>query len=94
MVYLIDDTKYSLSYQELREKYYHFLGLSDMKFVEEAAEALHLACIICFLKEIPTYVCLSDKGIIHELVHIIHLKENFTPIADIRKLFEVTLKLD
>lgn len=93
--YLLDGRKYLLSYQELREKYLTFCALSDKGFKKRLPEALHLACVICFLKEIPTYVCLCDIGIIHELAHALHIKdENTTPFSEIRELFKQQLKLD
>lgn len=93
--YLVDDVKYGLSYRELRELYWEFIGLSDSEFMEKLPSALHLACIICFLKEVPTSICLSDKGIIHELTHLLEHGENDKMIVlkDIRKLFKKQLKL-
>ncbi len=92
--YNLSDRKYLLSYQHLREQYLTFVALSDKEFKKRLPEALHLACVICFLKEIPTYVCLADIGIIHELAHEIHIKdENTTPFKDIRKLFKSQLLL-
>lgn len=69
--------------------------MTDAEFKNNIAGAIHLACVICFLKEIPTYVCLSDKGIVHELAHEAHIgRENTTRFKEIRRLFKQTLKLD
>lgn len=91
--YLSEETKFSLSYQELREYYLKFCNMSDTEFLENIPEALHLACIICFLKEIPTYVCLTDKGIIHELTHLLKENSTTTSLKEIRYLFKLTLCL-
>lgn len=71
----------------------NFCDMSDADFLKNLADALHLACVICFLKEIPTYVCLSDKGIIHELVHLLKENGTTTEIEEIRDLFKLTLCL-
>ncbi len=96
MEYVLDEgKKYHYSYQEMREEYLRFCRMTDDEFKDNIVAATHLACFICFLKEIPTYVCLSDTGIIHELVHQIHIgSKNTTPFGDIRKLFAFALKLD
>ena len=94
MEYLVDDKKYSFSYEEIREEYERFCDMDDDQFMEELPAALHLACFICYLKEIPTYLCLSDTGIIHELVHLLHIADE--PLIDlkaIRELFEKRLKI-
>lgn len=91
--YLSEGTKFSLSYQELREHYLNMCEMSDSEFLKNIPDALHLACVICFLKEIPTYVCLTDKGIIHELVHLLKENGTTTRLEDIRELFKLTLEL-
>ena len=93
MEYLSEGSTFSLSYQELKEHYLLFCNMSDNEFLDRIPDALHLACVICFLKEIPTYVCLTDKGIIHELVHLLEGNETTTPIGEIRDLFKITLNL-
>lgn len=91
--YLSDNKKFSLSYQELKEHYNRFCEMSDVEFLENINDAIHLACIICFLKEVPTYVCLSDTGIVHELVHLLKENGTTTSIEEIRDLFKTTLFL-
>ncbi len=88
------DGFYSLSYSDLREKYNEFVAMSDYEFKEKCVAALHLACVICFLKEIPTQYCLSDRGIVHELVHWLHIGDNnTTSFSDIRELYKTQLQL-
>lgn len=95
MRYQVDDgTFYDVSYKDLREEYRGHVQMSDEDFMKNLPSALHIASIICWFKEIPTYICLSDKGIIHELVHLLHCPEEPTVVLkDIRKLFEEQLKL-
>lgn len=95
MQYLIENTKYDLSYQELKILYSEFVLMSDKKFIKALPKALHLACIICFLKEIPTYICLSDKGIIHELTHLLEFGSESPDVnmKEVRELFNEQLKL-
>lgn len=91
--YLSDGSQYSLSYQELKEHYQVMCEMSDVDFLKNIPDAIHLACIICFLKETPTYVCLTDTGIIHELVHLLKDDGTTTPLEEIRELFKMTLRL-
>ena len=92
--YVLDGRKFTFSYREIREEYYRFCQMTDEDFMKEIAGAAHLACVICFFKEIPTYIALSDIGIVHELVHMIHIPDgNTTSLREIRKLFEESLKL-
>jgi len=92
--YTLEGKAFTLRYQELKEHYVRFCEMSDEEFITNLHDALHIACIICFLKEVPTYVCLSDAGIVHELVHLLDKKyANEFRIQEARKLFELTLKL-
>lgn len=94
MEYLVDGKRYVMSYQELREEYRRFCKMGNKEFLENLPAAAHLACIICFLKQIPTSVCLADTGIVHELLHLMHIPEgNTTSLKEVRKLFKKSLKL-
>lgn len=92
--YISEGTKFSLSYQELKEHYILFCEMTDEEFMENIPDILHLACVVSFLKETPTYVCLTDKGIIHELVHLLKENGTTTSLKEIRDLFKMTIKLD
>lgn len=92
--YLIQDKKYSLSYKELKEEYLKHVFYTDSEFIENLPSAMHLACIICWLKEVSTDNCLNDRGIIHELAHLLHIrKEPNIDIKEIRELFKTQLEL-
>lgn len=95
MRYEVEGTFYELSYKELKEEYLRHIEMSNEEFMKNLPSANHLANIICWFKEIPTSVCLSDKGIIHELAHLIHLglDEPTVVLEDIRELFKQQLKL-
>jgi hypothetical protein len=94
MIYLVEGLQYSLSYSDLRDRYNEFINLTDEEFLERVPEALHLACIICYLKETPLEHCLSDMGIIHELSHLLHIKEaTLRDLPRIRITFEEVLHL-
>lgn len=101
MEYIVDDTKFSLSYSELKERYLNALELEDLEFLERLPELSHLACVICWLKDCGREV-LSDRGLIHELIHLMHFKSDPEKNYDlyvkhnlerIRKDFEIVLKL-
>lgn len=91
--YLLNEKKYDLSYSELRESYMQFVQMPDDEFMKRLPEAAHLACVISFLKEHGQWA-ISDIGIVHELIHLMHIPEgNTSTLRDIRTLFEHQLKL-
>lgn len=71
MDYLVEGSKYSLSYSALREDYLRYKAMPDADFAASAIKILHFSCIVCYLKEMPAQAVLIDKGIIHELVHLL-----------------------
>lgn len=92
--YLIGKHKYSFSYQEVREQYILHNKMSDEEFLKNLPSALHLAIYICFIKETPSYICLADDGIVHEIAHLIqHGDGGVIDLKKIRKLFKKSLKL-
>jgi hypothetical protein len=91
--YIVDGKEYRMSYPDLKNNYIMFCDMSDDEFIHSIPMALHLACVICYLKEIPSIVCLADTGIIHELTHWIALPKPGITLHDLRKLFEEQLRL-
>ncbi|QLL15484.1 hypothetical protein [Pseudomonas chlororaphis] len=96
MDYVIGGREYSASYRELREEHARFVGMTDKRFLKELPAALHFAVFVCWLKELPSSVVLSDEGIVHQLAHLIHLKGEplvMTRLGEIRELFNKQLQL-
>jgi hypothetical protein len=81
--------RFSLSYQELREEHERMVTLDDAGFVAELPAAAHLACIVGWLKELGPAATIGDGGIVHELVHLMHMGPSGTtqPLAEIRAQF-------
>lgn len=78
---------------ELKDHYTTFCEMSDEEFKTKLSSAAHLACIICFLKEIPTSSCLSDEGIVHQLIHLMDTNDPIINLQQIRELFKKDLEL-
>ena len=92
--YIVDEEKYRLNYSELREEYVRHVKMSNKKFMKNLPSALHLTCVIHYLKETPSYLILKDTGLLHELIHLLHHGETeFTNLKKIRKLFKKYNKL-
>lgn len=85
---------YDFSYSECKMRYEEYCSLSDDDFIEKLPEILHFSCFVSHLKELHNNMTLSDNGIIHELVHLLHLKDkHYHNLAGIRRQFEEVLKL-
>ncbi|WP_431129724.1 hypothetical protein [Flagellimonas flava] len=93
MEYLVDGKKFGLSYKNLKNRYQEFIEMDDDTFLANIIDAAHFAIMVCYLKEIPTYLCLSDTGIVHELVHLMTPGQSPTELKDIRETFKEQLKL-
>ncbi|WDG52481.1 hypothetical protein [Pseudomonas chlororaphis] len=96
MDYVVGGREYSASYQDLREEYTRFAGMTDKRFLKELPAALHFAVFVCWFKELPSSIVLSDEGIVHQLAHLIQLKGEplvMTRLGEIRELFNKQLQL-
>lgn len=72
MIYLQENGKqYHLSYQELKEDYARFLRMSDAEFLQNLLHAMHFACVVSYLKELPAEGLVSDQGLLHEMIHVL-----------------------
>ena len=71
ITYLVDESKYEFSYQDLKAQYKKFRSLSDPEFLQSLPDILHLSCMISFIKGLSAMETLSDKGIIHQLTHLL-----------------------
>lgn len=92
--YLVNGKTYGVSYQDLRERHIALCETTDADFLAKLPEALHLACIIAWFKEMPSQHVLSDEGVIHQLVHLLHIPGcELVVLADVRKQFAEDLKL-
>lgn len=83
-----------VSYQELRDLYIDITEMSDDEFMSKISEILHAACIIAWFKELGSDATISDVGIIHQLVHLLHIPDEPTIIlSEIREQFNALLEL-
>lgn len=86
--------EYGLSFEELEEEFVALVEMNDNNFFKNISRAIHFAVFICYIKQIPSYLCLADEGIIHELVHLLqHGKRGgIKKFSSIRKQFKRELK--
>ena len=96
MEYLVGTSKYSFSYQDLKNDYIKYKSMNDADFTAHLIKILHFSCFVCYIKEIPTHAILCDTGLIHELIHLLdsntkaHAKMN---LDDIRNKFNTICEL-
>lgn len=96
MEYEIEGSRYAFSYAALKEDYWRFRGLGDVEFIEELHAVLHFCCVVGFLKELPASCVLSDKGVIHQLVHLLEPSTKeiaFHELPEIRERFNQVFEL-
>lgn len=92
--YTVDGTTYSLNYQELKAEYNKVASYSDEGFMKNLPQIAHLACIISFFKGLGTQATIGDKGIIHELIHLMTDPEEPTnDLQEIREKFNKLIQL-
>jgi hypothetical protein len=90
--YLVNGRRFIFSYRNLREEWLRQCALSDEEFVAQLPVALHLACMIGWLKELGADATIGDAGLVHELVHLFH-EGTPTPLSAIRDQFRLLLEL-
>lgn len=95
MDYLVDGHRFVLRYGELREDYHRYCNMLDEEFLkpETLLNALHFCCVVAYLKEIGIEATISDRGIIHELIHL-QLGIADRPLREIRDHFALVMRLD
>jgi len=95
MNYIVEGKEYVLHYQELKDEYEQLRELPEDQFFKNIERVLHFACIVSFLKESPTYVLLSDEGLIHLIAHYLHndIGKDDETRAKIRDQFNIWCKL-
>ena len=92
--YTVEGTKYSFNYQELKAKYESVVNYSDEQFMGNLPEIAHLACIVSYFKGLGAQATISDKGIIHELIHLMTDPDEPTnDLQEIRESFNDKIKL-
>lgn len=69
--YKVEGSTYSMDYQQLKNHFEKFQSFNDSDFIENAIKIFHFASFVCYFKNIPTQTILCDKGILHQLVHLI-----------------------
>lgn len=89
--YVQGGSTYILSYRELRQKHIEICEMTDDEFIKSLPTAMHLACVICFLKEKPATEVLADNGIIHMLAHLMDNVDEC--VANVRLEFKNELQL-
>lgn len=84
--YVIEGHRFSYWPEKLEEAHRNLCELSDAEFLQALPEVLHLACMLCFVLDTPTHECLSDRGVIHQLAHLIHIGDE--PAVELRLVRE------
>lgn len=92
IVYLEQDYRFIFSYPALKKEYNRFVDMSDIDFLNNLASAAHLACYISYIKELPPEDTIGDKGIVHELIHLMDMDKLYD-VRAIREQFKELLKL-
>jgi hypothetical protein len=94
MVYEIENAKYVLHYQELKEDYLRFCQMPDKEWKKQSVlwDVLHFCCVVGYLKEMNDEMLVSDLGIIHEIVHLAKGISG-RPLQEIRDQFKEVMKL-
>lgn len=92
--YLVDGMEYSFNYQELKSRYEDISQYSDEEFMQNLPQIAHLACVVSTLKGLGTQATIGDKGIIHELIHLMTDPEEPTnDLQEIRESFNKLIQL-
>lgn len=84
--YLVDGVKYGFDYQELKQTYRHFARLTDEEFVADINNVLHFAVHVAWIKGLQARHVLSDRGVIHELIHLLSIEEASERSRDVRQV--------
>lgn len=88
------NTQYTISYQNLKERYINVCSMSDKEFIEKIWHIVHLISIISWFKEIPMEYIVGDLGLIHEISHHMCFDDGSKPnIEYIRKMFNEQCEL-
>lgn len=96
MNYLVGEDTYSFDYQDVKREYTRLCLLTDDQFMKDLPAALHFAVFVCWVKGLSAAWVLRDDGIIHQLVHLLHLPDEpiiTCQLQQIRQLFTEQLEL-
>lgn len=78
---------YGVKAEELAVAFESLVACSDAELTSRLPGALHYACIVGWLREIPPDLLLSDTGVIHELVHVLTDTGTVGTLQEVRRQF-------
>ena len=91
--YKVGGKSYSVSHKDLVGYYKEFIKFSSKEFMERLPEILHLVCIVSYIDDYTTKEVLSDQGLLHQLIHLLHIPDEPLIIQeDIQRQFEEELR--
>lgn len=94
MTYLVGNKQYNFNYSDLVERFNQYTNMTDAEFMENLVEILHFSCFVSYLKGYEVEATLSDEGIIHQLVHLLHIpSEPVIDLQEIREQFNLLIKI-
>ena len=86
--YKVGGHSYSVSLDQLRSQYHKIFFFDDNDFMENLPEVLHYVCFFKWLQKDGHKETLSDKGLLHELIHLQHIpNEPLVNLFEIREKF-------
>ena len=96
MNYTQGNREYHLDYQSLKNDFNRISSLNDEQFLENLPNILHLTVFVCWFKGLSSNVVLADDGIVHQLVHLLTLRDEpliMGNLKEIRQLFNEQIAL-
>ena len=93
-IYKVGNKEFLFDIKSLQYSFKQYKNYNDEEFLNDIENILHFAVYMCWLKEIPSDICLSDDGIVHQLVHLLKRStKKHSDIKEIRKNFNKFLKI-
>ena len=59
----------------LQRQFVDYCAISDKEFIQKLVQITHFATIVAYYKGLKAIDTISDIGIVHHLVHLMHHKE-------------------
>lgn len=68
-------TVFSIDYDELTREYHLYKNETDEFWLNNLVKILHFSVVACYHTNVDMNNSISDIGIIHELVHMLHIPD-------------------
>ncbi len=90
--YEVEGREFSVNISDLCLEYKEICSMSNIDFMNKLPKVAHFCCIVFYIERGKDREFVSDKGLLHEIIHLMHIPEEpMINLMEVREKFQLDM---